>query len=30
VPAVVFLAGQRAPGFTGRIVNSPDFGVDWP
>ena len=30
VPAVLFLAEQRAPGFTGRVVNSPDFGRSWP
>jgi citronellol/citronellal dehydrogenase len=30
VPATLFLAQQRAPGFTGRIVNSPDFGTSWP
>jgi len=30
VPAVVFLAAQRADGVTGRIVDSTQFGVTWP
>ncbi len=30
VPAVVFLASQTPATFTGRIVASPAFGVDWP
>jgi citronellol/citronellal dehydrogenase len=30
VPAVVFLAAQRADGVTGRIVDSTQFGVFWP
>ena len=30
VPAVVFLAAERGDGFTGRIVDSPRFGKDWP
>jgi NAD(P)-dependent dehydrogenase (short-subunit alcohol dehydrogenase family) len=30
VPAVVFLAGQRGDEFTGRIVDSPQFGTRWP
>lgn len=30
VPAVVFLAGQRADGVTGRVVDSTQFGVTWP
>jgi citronellol/citronellal dehydrogenase len=30
VPAVVFLAAQRADGLTGRIVDSTQFGVTWP
>jgi len=30
VPAVVFLASQTPATFTGRIVSSPAFGVDWP
>jgi NAD(P)-dependent dehydrogenase (short-subunit alcohol dehydrogenase family) len=30
VPAVVFLASQRADGVTGRIVDSTQFGVTWP
>lgn len=29
-PAVVFLAGQRADGLTGRIVDSTQFGTMWP
>jgi hypothetical protein len=27
---VVFLAGQRADGLTGRIVDSTQFGTMWP
>lgn len=30
VPAVVYLAGQDGAGFTGRIVDSTQFGVAWP
>lgn len=30
VPAVVYLATQRADGLTGRIVESTQFGVTWP
>jgi NAD(P)-dependent dehydrogenase (short-subunit alcohol dehydrogenase family) len=30
VPAVLFLATQRGDGFTGQIVNSPDYGTTWP
>jgi 7-alpha-hydroxysteroid dehydrogenase len=30
VPAVVFLAQARPPGFTGRVVDSPSFGTSWP
>ena len=30
VPAVVFLAAQRADGVTGQIVDSTQFGVTWP
>jgi citronellol/citronellal dehydrogenase len=30
VPAVVYLAGQRADGVTGRIVDSTQYGVTWP
>ena len=30
VPAVVFLASQTPATFTGRIVSSPAFGIDWP
>jgi citronellol/citronellal dehydrogenase len=30
VPAVLFLAAQRGDGFTGRVVNSPDYGTAWP
>jgi NAD(P)-dependent dehydrogenase (short-subunit alcohol dehydrogenase family) len=30
VPAVVFLAGQRGDGFTGRVVASPAYGTAWP
>jgi NAD(P)-dependent dehydrogenase (short-subunit alcohol dehydrogenase family) len=30
VPAVVFLAGQRGDGFTGRVVASPSYGTAWP
>jgi 7-alpha-hydroxysteroid dehydrogenase len=30
VPAVVFLAGQRADGVTGRIVDSTQYGTVWP
>jgi citronellol/citronellal dehydrogenase len=30
VPAVVFLAGQRAGGVSGRVVDSTQFGVFWP
>jgi citronellol/citronellal dehydrogenase len=30
VPAVVYLAAQRADGFTGRIVDSTQFGTVWP
>jgi NAD(P)-dependent dehydrogenase (short-subunit alcohol dehydrogenase family) len=30
VPAAVFLAGQIATDFTGRIVDAPGFGVSWP
>jgi citronellol/citronellal dehydrogenase len=30
VPAVLFLAGQRAGGFTGRIVDSTRYGKEWP
>ena len=30
VPAVVFLAAQRADTFTGRIVDSPSYRTTWP
>lgn len=30
VPAVVFLAGQDGNGFTGKIVDSTQFGTIWP
>jgi len=30
VPAVVYLAAQRAHGLTGRIVESTQFGTIWP
>ena len=30
VPAVVWLAAQRGDGFTGRIVDSTQFGIRWP
>jgi NAD(P)-dependent dehydrogenase (short-subunit alcohol dehydrogenase family) len=30
VPAVVFLAAQRADGFTGKIVDSTQYGFSWP
>jgi len=30
VPAVAWLAEQRAPGFTGRIVDVGEFGSTWP
>jgi NAD(P)-dependent dehydrogenase (short-subunit alcohol dehydrogenase family) len=30
VPAVVYLAGQRADGFTAKIVDSTQYGVCWP
>ena len=30
VPAVVYLAAQRADGLTGRIVDSTQFGTAWP
>jgi NAD(P)-dependent dehydrogenase (short-subunit alcohol dehydrogenase family) len=30
VPAVLFLAAQRGDGFTGRIVDSTQFGTTWP
>jgi citronellol/citronellal dehydrogenase len=30
VPAVLFLAAQRGDGFTGRIVDSTQFGSTWP
>jgi 3-oxoacyl-[acyl-carrier protein] reductase len=30
VPAVVYLAGQDGNGFTGRIVDSTQFGLVWP
>ena len=30
VPAVVFLAAQTPDRFTGRVVNSPQFGKEWP
>ena len=30
VPAVNFLAAQRSDGFTGRIVDSTQFGTVWP
>ena len=30
VPAVVYLAAQRADGVTGRIVDSTQFGTVWP
>ena len=30
VPAVVWLAGQRGTGFTGRVIDSPAFGSAWP
>jgi NAD(P)-dependent dehydrogenase (short-subunit alcohol dehydrogenase family) len=30
VPAVVFLAAQTGSGFTGRVVDSTQFGTMWP
>jgi citronellol/citronellal dehydrogenase len=30
VPAVVYLAGQRAEGLTAKIVDSTQYGVVWP
>jgi NAD(P)-dependent dehydrogenase (short-subunit alcohol dehydrogenase family) len=30
VPALLFLAAQTASGFTGRIVDSTEFGERWP
>ena len=30
VPAVLFLAAQSGSGFTGRIVDSTQFGDTWP
>jgi len=30
VPAVVFLAGRVDPDFTGRVVDSTQFGARWP
>jgi len=30
VPAVVFLAQQRGDGFTGHVINSPDYLTLWP
>jgi NAD(P)-dependent dehydrogenase (short-subunit alcohol dehydrogenase family) len=30
VPAVSFLAAQRGDGFTGRIVDSTQYGTVWP
>ena len=30
VPAAVFLAQQIATDFTGRIVDAPAFGINWP
>ncbi len=30
VPAIVYLAGQDGNGFTGRIVESTQFGLVWP
>jgi NAD(P)-dependent dehydrogenase (short-subunit alcohol dehydrogenase family) len=30
VPAVVYLAGQDGSGFTGRIVDSTQYGLVWP
>jgi hypothetical protein len=30
VPAVAFLAAQRGDSFTGRIVDSTQFGTTWP
>jgi NAD(P)-dependent dehydrogenase (short-subunit alcohol dehydrogenase family) len=30
VPAVVYLAAQRADGLTGRVVDSTQFGTVWP
>jgi NAD(P)-dependent dehydrogenase (short-subunit alcohol dehydrogenase family) len=30
VPAVVWLAAQRGDGFTGQVVDSTNFGTDWP
>ena len=30
VPAVIWLAGQRGDGFTGRVIDSTTFGSAWP
>ena len=30
VPAVVYLAAQTGSGFTGRVVDSTQFGTTWP
>jgi NAD(P)-dependent dehydrogenase (short-subunit alcohol dehydrogenase family) len=30
VPAVIWLAGQRGRGFTGRVIDSTTFGSAWP
>jgi len=30
VPAVNYLAAQRGDGFTGRIVDSTQYGTVWP
>jgi NAD(P)-dependent dehydrogenase (short-subunit alcohol dehydrogenase family) len=30
VPAVAYLAAQRADGLTGRVVDSTQFGTSWP
>jgi len=30
VPAVVYLAGQRADGLTGQVVDSTQYGTVWP
>ena len=30
VPAVIWLAGQRGNGFTGRVIDSTTFGSAWP
>jgi NAD(P)-dependent dehydrogenase (short-subunit alcohol dehydrogenase family) len=30
VPAVAYLAAQRADGLTGRVVDSTQFGTTWP